>query len=397
MTGEVWIGDSGDILGATSCLPTGVPPAVAEINVDAFTHNLRTVRDCLQSDGEIMAVVKADAYGHGAVVLAEAALAGGATWLGVARCMEGVSLRQQGIRAPILVLGPTWPEEIGALVHHRLTPTVGRCEDADQLNREAVRRRLIYPMHLKVDTGMSRYGLLPQDCATFLGKLGEWPHLHLQGMMTHLATADAPDDGSGTRRQLDSFRGVLQAAAAQQGVRPRYVHAAGSAGIFRHPESHGNLVRPGISLYGSHPFPSRRACNLRPVMRWATRLIRIQIVPAGIGVSYGHTFVTQRPSRLGTLPVGYADGLDRGLSNIGEVLICGRRAPMVGRVCMGLCVIDLTDVPQARVGDEVVLIGTQGQDRLAVDDMAERCGRIPYEVLCAVGQQAPRRYVGSEA
>ena len=389
-------GDASDPAATTPCPPTGAPPAVAEIDVDAFAHNLRVIRDCLQPDCDIMAVVKADAYGHGAAVLAEAALAGGAAWLGVARCLEGAALRQQGIRAPILVLGPTWPEEIEALVHHRLTPTIGRCEDAEHLNREAARRRLTYPMHLKVDTSMRRYGLLPQDCAAFFGKLGDWPHLRLQGVMTHLATADAPDDGGETRRHLDGFHGVLQAAAAQ-GIKPRYVHAAGSAGIFRYPDSHGNLVRPGISLYGSHPFPSRRACELRPVMRWTTRLVRIQDVPAGTGVSYGHTFVTQRPSRLGTLPLGYADGLDRGLSNVGEVLVGGRRAPMVGRVCMGLCVVDLTGVPQAQVGDEVVLIGAQGQDRLTVDDMAARCGRIPYEVMCAVGQQVPRRYVGSEA
>ena len=389
-------GDASGPAATTPCLPTGAPPAVAEIDVDAFAHNLRVIRRCLQPGCDIMAVVKADAYGHGAAVVAAAALAAGATWLGVARCLEGAALRQQGIRAPILVLGPTWPEELDALIHHRLTPTIGRCEDAGHLNREAARRRLTYPMHLKVDTSMRRYGLLPGDCPAFLDKLGEWPHLHLQGVMTHLATADAPDDGGETRRHLDGFRNVLQAAAAQ-GVRPRYVHAAGSAGIFRYPDSHGNLVRPGISLYGSHPFPSRRAGELRPVMRWATRLIRIQDVPTGTGVSYGHTFVTQRPSRLGTLPLGYADGLDRGLSNVGEVLVRGRRAPMVGRVCMGLCVVDLTDVPQAQVGDETVLIGAQGQDRLTVDDMAERCGRIPYELLCAVGQQVPRRYVGPEA
>lgn len=389
-------GDANDPVATTPCQPTGASPAVVEIDVDAFAHNLRVIRDCLQPDCEIMAVVKADAYGHGAAVLAEAALANGVTWLGVARCLEGAALRQQGIRAPILVLGPTWPQEIDALLYHRLTPTIGRCEDADRLNRAAARHRLTYPMHLKVDTSMSRYGLLPQDCAAFFDKLGKWPHLHLQGVMTHLATADAPDDDSGTRRHLDKLRGVLQAAAAQ-GVQPHYVHAAGSAGIFRYPESHGNLVRPGISLYGSHPFPSRRACELRPVMRWTTSLIRIQAVPADTGVSYGHTFVTQRPSLLGTLPVGYADGLDRGLSNVGEVLIHGRRAPMVGRVCMGLCVIDLTDVPQAQIGDEVVLIGAQGQNRLTVDDVAERCGRIPYELLCAIGQQVPKRYVGSEA
>ena len=388
--------ETGDNLAPASRPSTGAPPALAEIDVGAFTHNIRTVRNCLPAECEIMAVIKADAYGHGASALAEVALAGGATWLGVARCLEGAALRQQGVRAPILVLGPTWPEEIDALIHHRLTPTVGNSVDADRLNRHATRLGRTYPMHLKVDTSMSRYGLLPQDCPAFLDRLGEWPYLRLQGVMTHLATADAPDDGGRTRRHLEDFRDVLRAAAVR-GVKPRYVHAAGSAGIFRYPESHGNLVRPGISLYGSHPFPSRRACELRPVMRWTTRLVRVQSVAAGTGVSYGHTFVTQRPSRLGTLPAGYADGLDRGLSNVGEVLVRGRRAPMVGRVCMGLCVIDLTDIPQAQVDDEVVLIGDQGQDRLTVDDMAERCGRIPYELLCGIGQQVPRHYTGGEA
>ena len=374
----------------------GAPPAVAEIDIDAFTHNIRTVQDCLPSECEIMAVIKADAYGHGALALAEAALAGGATWLGVARCLEGAALRQHGVQAPVLVLGPTWPEEIEALIHHRLTPTIGSRADAELLDRQAARRGLIYPMHLKVDTSMSRYGVMSDDCPAFLSRLGDWPNLQLQGVMTHLATADAPDDGGRTRRHLEDFRRVLQ-AAADRGAKPRYVHAAGSAGIFRYPESHGNLVRPGISLYGSHPFPSRRACALRPVMRWKTRVVRVQSVPAGTGVSYGHTFVTRRPSRLGTLPVGYADGVDRGLSDLGEVLVRGRRAPMVGRVCMGLCVIDLTEIPQAQVDDEAVLIGNQEQDLLTVDDLAIRCGRIPYELLCGIGQQVPRRYVRAEA
>ena len=388
-------GDTRDLpLTAPSRL-TGTPPAVAEINVDAFAHNIRVVQDCLPPECEIMAVIKADAYGHGAEALGKAALAAGATWLGVARCLEGAALRQCGIRAPVLVLGPTWHEEIETLLDHRLTPTIGSCADADRLNLETGRRGLTCPVHLKVDTSMSRYGVVPHDCPAFLGRLGDWPHLHLQGVMTHLATADAPDDDGGTQRHLEDFRGVLQ-AAADRGVRPRYVHAAGSAGIFRYPGSHGNLVRPGISLYGSHPFPSQRACELRPVMRWTTRVVRVQSVPAGTGVSYGHTFVTRRPSRLGTLPAGYADGLDRGLSNAGEVLVHGRRAPIVGRVCMGLCVIDLTDIPQAQVGDDAVLIGDQGQDRLTVDDMAARCGRIPYELLCGIGGQVPRRHVKAE-
>ena len=389
-------GDTGELPATVSSRLTGAPPAMAEIDVGAFTHNIRTVQDCLPSECEIMAVIKADAYGHGAAALAEIALAGGATWLGVARCLEGAALRQHGTRAPILVLGPTWPEEIEALIHHRLTPTIGNCVDAARLNQQAARHGLTYPMHLKVDTSMSRYGVIPRDCPAFLDKLVDWAHLHLQGVMTHLATADAPEDDGRTRRHLADFHGVLQ-AAADRGVRPRYVHAAGSASIFRYPESHGNLVRPGISLYGSHPFPSRGACALRPVMKWTTRVIRVQSVPTGTGVSYVHTFVTLRPSRLGTLPVGYADGLDRGLSNLGEVLVRGQRAPMVGRVCMGLCVIDLTDIPQAQVGDEAVLIGDQEGDLLTVDDMAMRCGRIPYELLCGIGQQVPRRYVKAEA
>ena len=388
-------GDTRDLSLAASSGLSGAPPAVAEINVNAFAHNIRVVQDCLPPECEIMAVVKADAYGHGAEALGAAALAAGATWLGVARCLEGAALRRHGISAPILVLGPTWGEEIEALLAHRLTPTIGSCAEADRLNREAGRRALAWPVHLKVDTSMSRYGVMPRDCPAFLGRLGDWPHLHLQGVMTHLATADAPDDGGGTRRHLEDFRGVLQ-AAADRGVKPRYVHAAGSAAIFRYPESRGNLVRPGISLYGSHPFPSRRASALRPVMRWTTRVVRVQSVPAGTGVSYGHTFVTGRPSRLGTLPVGYADGLDRGLSNAGEVLVHGRRARIVGRVCMGLCVIDLTDIPQAQVGDEAVLIGDQERDLLTVDDMATRCGRIPYELLCGIGQQVPRRHVKLE-
>ena len=389
-------GDARDLFAAASDELAGAPPAIAEIDVGAFAHNIRTVQHCLPPACEVMAVIKAEAYGHGAAPLAEAALAAGAAWLGVARCLEGAALRRHGIWAPILVMGPTWPEEVEALLHHRLTPTVGSCAGADRLNREAGRQGLTCPMHLKVDTSMSRYGVMPQDCPAFLDRLGNWQHLHLQGVMTHLATADASDDGGGTRRHLEDFRAVLR-AAADRGVKPRYVHAAGSAGIFRYPESHGNLVRPGISLYGSHPFPSRRACDLRPVMRWSTRVVRVQSVPAGTGVSYGHTFVTRRPSRLGTLPVGYADGLDRGLSNLGEVLVRGRRAPMVGRVCMGLCVIDLTDIPQAEVGDEAVLIGDQEEELLSVDDMATRCGRIPYELLCGIGRQVPRRYVGAEA
>jgi alanine racemase len=188
---------------------------------------------------------------------------------------------------------------------------------------------------------------------------------------------------------------VLQQFAAQ-GLRPRYTHAANSAGLYRYPESHGTLVRPGIALYGAHPFVAPEAEALRPVLTWKTRLIRVQAVPVGYGMSYGHTFVTSRASLIGTLPVGYADGLSRHLSNVGYVLIHGQRVPIVGQICMDMCLVDLTDLAYAHVGDEVVLLGTQRNAQITAEEMAARCSRIPYEVFCAISQRVPRRYVEAE-
>jgi alanine racemase len=338
-----------------------------------------------------MAVVKANAYGHGAELLATVALQEGASWLAVARCQEGMTLRQHGIEAPILLLGPVWPEEVAALVAYRLTPVLGSIDDAQHLNREAERQGQCYPVHVKVDTGMGRLGLSPERMLAFFDALPTWRNLQLEGMMTHLATADLVDDGR-VQEQLRRFCQVLQACTARD-LALRYVHTANSAALYRYPHSHGTLVRCGIALYGSHPFEAPEAAVLQPVLTWKTRLARVQEMPAGCGISYGHSFVTQRPSRVGTLPVGYADGLCRRLSNVGEVLVQGQRAPLVGQVSMDMCMIDLTEVPQASVGDEVVLIGIQGGERITADEMAARCGCIPYEVFCAISHRVPRRYV----
>lgn len=369
-----------------------VSPTVAEINLAAFANNVRSVRAQLSPACDLMAVIKADAYGHGATPLANVALCEGASWLAVARCQEGMQLRQHGIDAPILVLGPVWAEEVSALMAYRLTPVVSSVEEAICLDREAGRRRMdYYEVHVKVDTGMGRLGLTVDQMPALLNRCREFGHLEIEGLMTHLATADLPDEHV-TRLQLDRFCKVIE-AWAERGFKPRYIHAANSAAVYRYPYSHHTLVRTGLALYGVHPFEAPAAMRLQPVLTWKTRLARIQEVPAGHGISYGHTFVTSRPSRIGTLTVGYADGLSRALSNIGEVLVQGRRAPLVGQITMDMCMIDLTDIPLASPGDEVVLIGAQGTDHLTVDEMAARCGRIPYEIFCAISPRVTRRYI----
>lgn len=368
------------------------PATVAEIDVPAFVHNIRAIQGCLAPTCQMLAVVKADAYGHGAVPLGRVAYQHGVHWLGVARCQEGVALREGNMAGAILVLGPTWSEDVALLVAHRLTPVVGSIAEATQIQREAARQGLVYPIHVKIDTGMGRFGLLPAHVTAFLDYLDTCVHLRCEGLMTHLACADTPETES-VQHQLTQFRAVLQ-HCAQRGLTPRYVHAANSAAIYRYPESHWNLVRAGIALYGLHPFMAPAAVTLRPILRWQSHLVRVQAIPAGCGIGYGHTFTTQRPSRIGTIPVGYADGWPRSLSNKGYVLVQGQRVPLIGQICMDMCMIDVTDVATAQVGDEVILLGNQGAAQVTAEEIAAWSGRIPYEVFCAISHRVPRRYVG---
>ena len=369
-------------------------PTVAEIDLGAFAQNLRAVRQRLAAGCQLMAVVKANAYGHGVAPLARVALQHGATWLGVARCEEGLILRQEGITAPILVLGTTWPDELAALLTHRLTPVIGSPEDATHLQRAAQRRGTLSPVHVKIDTGMGRFGTMPAQLMALLDHLAACTHLRLEGLMTHLACADTPDVAS-VQGQLAQFQEVRQQCAAR-GVTPPYVHAANSAGLYRYPESHGTLARAGIVLYGAATFTAPAIELLRPVLTWKTHLARVQAVPASAGIGYGHTFITRRASVIGTLPVGYADGFNRKLSNVGQVLIRGQRVPVVGQICMDMCMVDLTDLPTAQMGDEVILIGAQGDVHITAADIAVQCGTIPYEILCGISQRVPRRYLAME-
>ncbi len=341
------------------------PPTVADIDIAAFIHNISAVRARLAASCELVAVVKANAYGHGASVLADAALQAGATWLAVARCEEGVQLRLQGIDAPILLLGPIWPDEVDALLGYRLTLVLGSMDDARLVQQRAQQYGQPVRVHVNVDTGMCRLGLQPREIPALVEQMQAMTHLEWEGVMTHMATADHADDGT-LQAQWQGFRGVVQ-TLRHRGVTPPYIHAANSATLFRFPQTHGQLVRAGIALYGAHPFEAPAAEVLRPVLSWKTRLARLERVEAGCGVSYGHTFVASRPSRIGTLPVGYADGLCRRLSNVGEVLVRGCRTPLVGQITMDMCMIDVTDIPQAQMGDEAVLIGAQGEDCLTVE------------------------------
>ncbi|PZN03206.1 MAG: alanine racemase [Bacillota bacterium] len=368
-------------------------PTWVEVDLDAIAHNVETLQR-LAAPAQLMAVVKADGYGHGAVMVARTALAHGARRLAVAVVEEGVHLRQSAIACPILVMGWTPPWQYGLALRYDLELTVSSEEEARALAEAARREGRRVRVHLKVDTGMGRLGLrwdhprLAEVAARIAGLGG----LELVGVFTHLATADDPDAPL-TEEQLARF-GRIVATLDERGLRPLLRHAANSAALLRLPGARYDLVRPGIALYGLEPFRGAVAAfDLRPALAWKTRVALVKEVPAGTPISYGATFVTRRPSRIAVLPVGYADGLRRALSNRGQVLVGGRRVPIVGRVCMDQVMVDVTDAGPVAVGDEAVLIGRQGDEAITADEMAGWMDTIGYEVVTGIGRRVPRIYL----
>jgi len=340
-----------------------------------------------------MAVVKAEAYGHGAVPVARVALDAGATWLGVAIPEEAVPLRAAGISARILVLGPIAPEQADLVAAHGLDECVCDLAQAEALDRAARARGRVLALHLKVETGMGRVGLRPPEVRAVAEKIRTLSSVRLVGLMTHFAEAEA-EDPAFAREQLARFAEAardLAAAAIAAPIR----HAANSAGLLFLPEARLDLVRPGIMLYGCHPRGRGHPADppLRPALRFRTAISQIHDVPRGESVSYGRTFVAPRDLRVATLPAGYADGVGRLLSNRGHVLVRGRRVPIIGRVCMDMTMVDVTGLPDIRVGDEAVLIGRQGEEEISADEVAEAQGTISYEVLCRIGPRVPRVYL----
>jgi alanine racemase len=363
-------------------------PTWLEVDLEAVAHNVRRVVEMVGQDVAVLAVLKADGYGHGAVRVARTALNNGARYLGVASINEGAALRQSGIVAPILVLGYTPAWQARELVLNGLSATVFDPEVGRALSRAARELDSQVLVHVKVDTGMGRLGVLPDDVVTFVETLRTLPNLTLEGVFTHFSVADS--DAAYTRWQVGRFRQVKE-VLAEAGIEIPLVHAANSAAILTQPESHFSMVRLGIAMYGLHPSP-QVPCppDFRPALAFKTQIAQVKTLPAGSFVSYGNTYQTTAEQQIAVIPVGYADGFRRAPRHWGEVLVRGQRAPIVGRVCMDQTMIDVTAIPEVRQGDEVVLIGEQGGKRITAEEVAERLGTINYEVVSEILARVPR-------
>ena len=368
-----------------------VLPTYATVNLTALAHNLSCIKRCLSPGCEVMAIVKANAYGHGAVETAQALARQGIGRFAVASLDEGIALRQAGLSGSVVVLGALFEEQMSDLVAHRLTPVVSDERILPALAKAARSHPTPYPIHLKVETGMGRLGFSPDELLSLLDSPLLRNPLQVEGMMTHLADADGADNDF-TERQLVVFRSILE-QIRQRGITIPLVHTANSAAIVRFPETHFSLVRPGIMLYGYHTLPdSVSTPDLTPVLSLRTTIVQLRTIPRGGSVSYNGTFVAQRPTRIAVLPIGYADGYSRRLSHRGSVLIQGRRAPIVGLVCMDMIMVDVTDLAPVPVGEIVTLIGQQAEESIWANEVADWIGTIPYEVLCGIGSRVPRLY-----
>jgi alanine racemase len=365
-------------------------PTVAEIDLGALVANYRAIR-ALANGTEFMAIVKADAYGHGAVEVSRALASHGCRHFGVATLGEAKELRAAGLEQRIYLMGGFFAQEAPEVVDLDIVPFVADAAALPVLDSAAASLGGKFPIHLKLDTGATRLGVTAEELPGAIEVLKHCRHLEVEGVCTLLASAADPSS-SVTERQLQVFeRGVAMLREAD--FNPRYLHVANSAATVLRADAHFNMIRVGLALYGLPPVPAViNTVKLTPVMTFKTRLLQVKRVAAGTGVSYGHTFVTTRPSVIGVLPVGYADGYRRGLQNGGEVLIRGLRAPIVGAVCMDLTMVDLTDVPGAAAGDPVVLWGGTGDDAIGAIDVAHQVSTISYELLCTVGRRVPRVY-----
>ncbi|HEX8227798.1 MAG TPA: alanine racemase [Chloroflexia bacterium] len=387
----------GDEVKAASTFETLGRPLVAEIDLSAIAGNTRAIKSLVGPRCRVLAVVKAVGYGLGAQWVAQAALEGGASWLGVACVDEGVQLRRAGYTGPVLIMSYTPPEEAELAARNRLTLAVHREHTARAL--EAAARSLgLSPrevaVHVKVDTGLGRFGCLPEELLPLVRAIGKLPHLRLEGLMTHFADADNRDL-TFARRQLSVLKD-LEALAAEDGIKFEIVHAANSAATLCMPEARLDMVRCGILLSGHLPAPHMAGMlELKQALTLRSKLARVFQVEAGATVGYGRTWTAKAPALIGLVTIGYADGYRRVLSGRAEALVGGRRVPLVGRVSMDQVGLDLTHVPDAREGDEVVLVGSQVGASVTVDDLARWADTISYEILCGLSERVPRRYMHS--
>jgi len=359
----------------------------AVVDLDAVAHNVSEIRRKIGKKVDLMAVVKADGYGHGAVEVSRTALASGADCLGVAVPEEGWLLREAGIDVPILVVGLIQPEEAFKVAEARLEQAVASIELLKALNSEAARARTSINIHVKIDTGMGRIGVKPEDALEFIQKVKTFKNVSLQGVFSHFSSSDESEK-SFSLLQLERFERALRELSIA-GIEVPKIHMANSAAILDLPDSYYNMVRPGLMIYGLYPSGEvSRSIELEPAMTFKTLVSAVKIVPPGTFISYGRTFTAKRRTLVATLPVGYADGYNRLLSNRGEVLLKGKRVPVIGTVCMDMCMVDATELNDVGEGDEAILFGRG----LPVEEVAAKIGTINYEVVCAVSKRVPRIY-----
>jgi alanine racemase len=359
-----------------------------EIDLDIIRQNVKELLRISQK--EVMAIVKANGYGHGAAEIAKAAVEAGATWCGVARLEEAIALRRAGLNCQILVLGYTSPDRVAEAVNNNVCLTIYDQQIGEAYAEQAKNLGGGLRLHIKVDTGMGRLGISPETALEFIENLSRRPQLLIEGIFTHFARADEPQVPT-TNEQLVMFDQLIKNLRVD-GIAPKYIHAANSAAILNYPAARFDLVRPGISLYGFPPSPETPfPDSLKPALTWKTRLTSVRTFPAGHGISYGHIYHTTRAERIGSVAIGYADGFRRVNGNV--ALVHGKRVPVVGRVCMDQCMLQLDEVPNAAIGDEVVLLGGQGNEYISAEELADRWGTFNYEVICGLSARLPRIYL----
>lgn len=365
---------------------------VIAIDLDAVAHNVRQFIQHLPKGKRIMAVVKANAYGHGAIPIARTALEAGASELAVAMVDEGIELRRAGIEAPILILGYTPPHAIADAIQHRIRLTVFSDDVLREVEETAVRLQKKATIHVKVDTGMGRIGLQPKEAISFITKALQSPHIIVEGLFTHFATADEVDK-SYTHYQEEQLA-IVTRGLEKLGIQLPLVHSTNSAAAIDLPDHVYDMIRLGISLYGYYPSKDvdHQKVKLKPTLTLKTKIVHLKQLPAGWGVSYGKTYMAQGDEWIATLPIGYADGFSRQLSNRGHALVKGIKVPVIGRVCMDQVMLDVTQAMPVKVGDEVVLYGKQGNNQITIDEVADELNTINYEITTSLSHRIPRIY-----
>ena len=366
-------------------------PTWIEVDLNAIKHNFLHIRKSVSKDTAILVPVKANAYGHGILEVATTLVTSGVDYLGVGTTDEGVLLRRKGFKIPILVLGSIIPSEIEAIVKYNITQTVGDIELARKINNYCKKLGKKQKVHIKIDIGMGRIGIWHEEAMDLISAISKLKYIEVEGVFTHLSSAD--EDKALTNKQIDDFKRLISKIEDNK-LNIRYKHMANSTASIDYKESHLNLIRPGLMVYGLYPrkVKSNSRISLKPALSLKSRVVFIKEVPPGRRISYGGTHTTKSYTDIATIPIGYGDGLNRTLSNVGSVLINKKQAPIVGRVCMDSIMVDLGKDSKVKIGDEVVLIGSQGSKSISIEKIADTCKTIPYEVACWFDKRIPYKY-----